>query len=82
MPGSTPYPVNITFDFLFPNDLDVAQFWVGKIEYEDIFGGRKWKNFCIQIVAGSSADYRVPSYQIQYCPTAQDGGSYPTKNDD
>jgi hypothetical protein len=64
----------IAHDFL---GLDYADYWTGRIEYEDIFGGKQWTTFCIEVYSNSISQVTyIPDFKVKYCPVGQDRGFY------
>ena len=58
--------------------MDDAIYFVGLINFDDIYGGMWWKKFCIQIVnlPPPTGSVRADNFTAEYCPTGQSSGSY------
>jgi hypothetical protein len=59
-------------DYLYLHDGDYSPFFIGKVEYEDIFGGKEWETFCVRILQRAPknpGDAVIPT--LEFCPVGK-----------
>ncbi len=82
---STPVPITLdlrqtaSIPHAILDEFDEYYFYVGKIEFEDTYGDRYWKNFCINL-APYAKEYRKLDFKLTYCKVGQGSGKYPRDN--